>query len=122
MTIPLDKIQDLMGKAEKATPGPYAFNSKCKVIALSRELPSMQVIAKLENIGASEDGQFFAACSPDLITQLCKSYLELVEARQLLKELDEAYTPNCGVNLSEAARLGLVFIKAHEWLAKHGGK
>lgn len=45
-------FDDIKSRLEKATKGPWTV-SNCSVFALHRELPSMQLIAKCENIGAS---------------------------------------------------------------------
>jgi hypothetical protein len=85
-------ITQLREAAAKATPGLYACNSNGEVIAESRTLPSMQVIAKCENIGASDDAKLFALCSPENILALCEA---LDEARELLQGLTEFHPNSC---------------------------
>lgn len=114
--IPLDKIQDLMGRAEKAAPD--CGDNSCYFVKDKRGMRTNGGCrCGLREIRDISFRHFIMTAKPDFILSLCKSYLELVEARDEAREIVEH-----SLAMEHFAPGGSMAGWAKDWLAKHGGK
>ena len=84
----LSQLEEL---EKKATKGPWVGDSNCEIIAINRRLPSMQLIAKLENLGALGDS-FFIAESRSAIPKLIRMIRAMLTAQKIVHLEGELYS------------------------------
>jgi hypothetical protein len=82
----LTQARELLKKAKKATPGPWRSDYCGDVFTEAEKVYCEGVGGKIfRTIGSTVtgpdpgDGAYIAACSPEVVTQLAKAYLEAVD-------------------------------------------